>query len=329
VYTGRTPKTTARQSLALGSFVIPPVLWYRFGMPRYLLSGAAGFIGSNLALELQARGHEVVAVDSLRTGARENLAGFRGRFVQADVTEPLALEGPWDGVFHHGDITDPRHGSDSEVLERNVAGFGRMLELASQSGCRLVYASTAGLYGNGPTPMHEDQAKQLITAYGRSKQQMDSLAAAHTSTPVVGLRYFNVYGPREAGKGRAASMVYHLFRQIQQGQAPKLFEWGEQVRDFIHVHDVVSANLCAMTAPSGVYNVGTGVGSTFNQLVEVLGLALGQSIKPQYIPMAYDPATYQSNTVADTTRARTQLGFTARWNLREGVADYIHWLKQQ
>lgn len=298
-------------------------------MPRYLISGAAGFIGSNLALELEARGHEVVAVDSLRTGARENLTGFRGRFLQADVTQPFEAEGAWDGIFHHGDITDPRHGNDQEVLERNVGGFSRMLALASQAGCRLVYASTAGLYGNGPTPMQEDQPKQLITAYGRSKLQMDELAAAHTTTPVVGLRYFNVYGPREAGKGRAASMVYHLFRQIQQGDAPKIFEWGDQIRDFIHVQDVVAANLCALTAPSGVYNVGTGVGSTFNDLVKALGLALGKTITPKYIPMPYDPATYQSNTVADTSRACARLGFTARWGLNDGVAHYVDWLKQQ
>jgi ADP-L-glycero-D-manno-heptose 6-epimerase len=298
-------------------------------MPRYLLSGAAGFIGSNLALELQDQGHEVVVVDSLRTGARENLAGFHGKFIEADVTQAIEFDGPWDAVFHHGDITDPRHPSDTEVLTQNVAGFRRMLDTASRSGCRLVYASTAGLYGNGPTPMQEDQPKILLTAYGKSKLEMDEIAATHTSSPVVGLRYFNVYGPREACKGRAASMVYHLFRQIQQGQPPKLFEWGEQIRDFIHVGDVVRANLCALTAPSGVYNVGTGVGSTFNELVKALGLALGRAIAPQYIPMPYDPATYQGNTVADTRRAKEKLGFAAQFGLVDGVADYVSWLKRQ
>jgi ADP-L-glycero-D-manno-heptose 6-epimerase len=298
-------------------------------MPRYFISGAAGFIGSNLALALEAQGAEVVGVDSFRTGAKDNLQGFRGRFIEADVTQGAEWEGPWDAVFHQGDITDPRYPNDEEIWEKNLTGFSHLLQLARKSGCRLVYASTAGLYGNGPTPMREDQQKQLLTAYGRSKLRMDEIGQQSWEVPVIGLRYFNVFGPREAAKGRAASMVYHLYRQVLEGKSPRLFEWGEQKRDFVYVKDVVQANLCALTAPSGVYNVGTGVASTFNQVVESLGIALGKTFSVEYFPMPYDTATYQADTQADTRLAREQLGFQARWGLRDAVADYVNWLKNE
>lgn len=297
-------------------------------MSRYLVTGAAGFIGSNLVLELESQGNEVVAVDSLRTGSKSNLRGFRGRFIESDIAGAFALGGPWDAIFHHGDITDPRHPNDDEVLQNNLGAFRNMVELAKESQCKLIYASTAGLYGNGAVPMNEDQPKQLLTAYAKSKMQMDELALS-MEMPVVGLRYFNVFGPREAAKGRAASMVYHLFRQIQAGNRPKIFEFGDQRRDFIYVKDVVAANLAALKAPSGVYNVGTGTGTTFNELVDALGKALGKDTAPEYIPMPYDSASYQANTVADTRLASERLKFCARWAFQDAVNDYVDWMRSQ
>jgi ADP-L-glycero-D-manno-heptose 6-epimerase len=297
-------------------------------MPRYLVSGGSGFIGSNLVLELQEQGAEVVAVDSFKTGSRANLAGFRGRLIEADVTQTFEAQGPWDAVFHHGDITDPRYPSDAEVLEKNVSGFQRLLDISLKANCRFVYASTAGLYGNGPTPMREDQPKQLLTAYGRSKLLMDEIATRYgREAGIVGLRYFNVFGPREAAKGRAASMVYHLYHQVKAGRAPRIFEWGEQKRDFIYVKDVVRANLAALAAPSGVYNVGSGVASTFNELVQALGEAMNLPLKPEYFPMPYESATYQGNTHADTTLAKSRLGFEAQWAFPAAVKDYVQWLE--
>ncbi len=298
-------------------------------MSRILVTGGAGFIGSNLVLELEARGHEVVAVDNFRTGNRENLSGFRGELREGDVALGSAdLSGQWDFVFHHGDITDPRHGDEAEVLEKNLAGFNRLLELCRNQGARFVYASTAGLYGNGPTPMQEDQPKLILTAYGRSKLQMDELAEKHgTEIPIVSLRYFNVFGPREARKGRAASMVYHLAQQVKTGAAPRLFKFGEQRRDFIYVKDVVAANLCAMQAPSGIYNVGTGVASPFNEVAEAVCDAFGVRRPIEYFDMPYDAKTYQSNTQAQTTRAQEKLGFVAQWGLWRAVTDYVDWMR--
>ena len=296
-------------------------------MARYLVTGAAGFIGSNLCFGLLEQGHEVVAVDNLQTGSAQNLQGFTGDFYAVDVTVKGSLSGKFDGIFHHGDITDPRFPDDAVVLKRNVSGFQNLLDLAKQTGASLIYASTAGLYGNGPTPMREDQQKHILTAYGKSKSQMDALAAeAGPEVHVVGLRYFNVFGPRESHKGRAASMVYHLRQQMKQGKRPRLFNFGDQIRDFVYVKDVVRANLLALNAPNGVYNVGTGRGSTFNELVDCLNVALKTSLTPEYFEMPYDPATYQENTQASIELAAEKMGYQPDWPLQKAVSDYMEWL---
>ncbi len=305
---------------------------------KYLVTGGCGFIGSNLARTLAKRGAQVTAVDNIQSGVAENLRDSEVQFLAADVTEsrnwlaggPLSqLTGvQWDAVFHHGDITDPRHGDDEKVYQRNTSGFQNVLDLALKRKCRLVFASTAGLYGNGAVPMREDQPNHILTAYGKSKAEMERRAVeAGTRIPVIGLRYFNVYGPREGHKGRAASMIFHLFHQMTAGKNPRLFEFGEQKRDFVYVKDIVAANLCALTAPSGIYNVGSGEAEEFNAVVAALNTAMGTALETEFFKMPYDPATYQMNTHADMSKAKSQLGFTPQWNLKAGVMDYVHWLQ--
>lgn len=297
-------------------------------MPQSLVTGGAGFIGSNLALELEHLGHQVTVMDDFHAGTKENLKDFKGVTLEASTSHPPLLPGRFDYIFHQAAITDPRYPHDEETYQKNVDGFQKILERAKKDGAKLIYASTAGLYGNGPVPMQEDQEKQILTAYGKSKLKMDEIAAEYfDQTHVVGLRYFNVYGPREAHKGRPASMVFHLWKQMRAGQRPRLFEWGEQKRDFIYVKDIVLANLCAMEGKSGVYNVGTGVASTFNDLVQVLNQVMGTSFTPDYFPMPYDPATYQSDTQASTLKAEKGIGFKARWSFQRGISDYVRWLE--
>ena len=142
---------------------------------------------------------------------------------------------------------------------------------------------------------------------------------------IVGLRYFNVFGPREAHKGRAASMIYHLSRQMKARQRPKIFKSGEQKRDHIYVKDAVAATIKAVNAKSGIYNVGTGIATTFNELIEVLNDAMGTNYKPDYFDNPYT-ATYQANTQAHTEKSKKGLGFEARYSLKEGVEEYMEWL---
>ena len=143
---------------------------------------------------------------------------------------------------------------------------------------------------------------------------------------IVGLRYFNVFGPREAYKGRPASMVYHLTKQIRANKNPRIFKFGEQKRDHIYVKDAVDATIKAINAKSGIYNVGTGIATNFNDLIKILNEVLEKNLKPEYFDMQYDPKTYQCNTQADTTKAEKFLCFKAQWSLKEGIKDYIKWL---
>ena len=290
---------------------------------KCLVTGGAGFIGSNLALELEKLGHDVIVLDNFSTGSRENLKGFKGKVIDGDATA-YEFKEKFDAICHQAAITDPRHPDDDEVMGQNLGGFRKMVELAKKCKAKLIYASTANLYGNGPVPMKDDQEKDVTCAYGKSKLMMDEEAGKLApSMPIVGLRYFNVFGPKEAAKGRAASMVYHLTRQMKDGKQPKIFKFGEQKRDHIYVKDVVNSNILALDAPSGVYNVGTGIGTSFNDLIAHLNKALNMKLKPEYIEMPYDPKTYQNNTQADTALAEKMLKFKASWKLHDAVNEYV------
>ena len=297
---------------------------------KVLVTGGAGFIGSNLALKLERGGNEVIIVDNLFSGTKENLKEFKGRFIASDISQPIKFDNKFDVIFHIAAITDPRHDNDEETYNKNVEGFKLMVKLAQEHNAKLIYTSTANLYGNGSLPMKEDQDKEIITAYGKSKLKMDEIASELLDKMhIVGLRYFNVFGPREAHKGRPASMIFHLYNQMKAGKTPKLFKFGEQKRDHIYVKDIVDATIKAINAPSGIYNVGTGIATSFNELINVLNQILGTNFKPEYFDMPYDPKTYQANTQADTTLAKEKLIFKARFNVKEGIKDYVEWMENE
>lgn len=289
---------------------------------RCLVTGGAGFIGSNLAIYLEKEGHEVTVVDNFDTGRRENLKEFRGKLIDADISKQQ-LEGRFDVIFHEASITDPRYPDDENLIRNNMDGFKKIMEIARENNSKLIYASSASLYGNGPSPQREDQPKQLQSAYARSKLMMDDIAEKYfDSMHIIGLRYFNVYGPGEALKGRPASMIYHLSKKMKTGETPKLFKMGEQKRDHIYVKDCVLANIKALTAKSGVYNVGTGVATSFNEIVKIINNILGTDFVPEYIDSPYGE-NYQVHTQADTKKAEKELGFKASYTIRRGMEDYV------
>jgi ADP-L-glycero-D-manno-heptose 6-epimerase len=298
---------------------------------KCLVTGGAGFIGSNLSLKLEKLGNEVVVMDDFNTGIRENLRDFKGKVIEQDVSKQFNYEYGVDIIFHIGAITDPRHDDDNETYTKNVEGFKNILKLAQEKKAKLIYASSASLYGNGPVPMKEEQEKDIQSAYAKSKLWMDNEAEKYfDNMHIVSLRYFNVFGPRETHKGRPASMIYHLYKQMKSGKIPRLFKYGEQIRDHIYVKDVVLATLMAINAKkSGVYNVGTGIGTSFNQVVEALNEALGTEFKPKYFDNPYPKETYQENTQAETTKAEEFLGFKAKYSFKDAVKDYVKvlWLK--
>jgi len=304
-------------------------LWYALFM-ECLVTGGAGFIGSQLAVQLESLGHTVTIWDDYSSGSPQNLGNFKGEIQKKDLSVPFNLDKNYEVIFHQAAITDPRYPDDKELYRKNVSAFETLLDICHKKKIKLIYASTAAVYGNGPTPMKESQNKDCQTAYANSKLKMDEMAQAYFDKfHVVGLRYFNVFGPHEEAKGRPASMIYHLWHQMREGKRPRIFEWGEQVRDFIYVKDVVDANLAALAAVPGIYNVGTGVGTSFNDLVLKLNKALNRNLKPDYFKMPYNEKTYQSHTVADIHLAKSRLKFEARWTLDEAIRNYQDFLMKR
>lgn len=297
---------------------------------KCLVTGGAGFIGSNLALELEKQGHQITIMDNLFSGTKENLKDFKGEFIELDCADPKTkdLEDKFDVIFHIAAITDPRHPDDEETYNKNIDGFNNILALAQKNNAKLIYASSASMYGHGPSPQKEDQPKELLSAYAKSKLEMDNIAETlFEKMHIVGLRYFNVFGPRESHKGRPASMIYHLRKQMLNNQRPKIFKMGDQKRDHIYVKDCVTATILALDAHSGVYNVGTGIATTFNEVIEALNEALETDLEPEYIDNPYE-GTYQNDTQANTAKAESLLKFKAEWNFKDAVKDYHEWLKE-
>jgi ADP-L-glycero-D-manno-heptose 6-epimerase len=300
-----------------------------------VVTGGAGFIGSNLTLGLQERFPQarLTVIDDFRSGDFKNLAGYRGDFVAQDLAkldwEEQFGEEKFDAIFHLASITDTTNHDQFEQTHDNVESFRRILKFAGASKTRIVYASSASTYGAAKEASVESNSAAPANVYAFSKAIMDNLATrAAGESPdwiIVGLRYFNVYGPREAHKGVPASMVYHLAKQMKAGQRPRIFKQGEQKRDFVYVKDVVEGSIRALAAQkSGIYNLGAGTARSFNELVSVLNKSLGTNLEPDYIDNPH--AHYQNFTQADLSNVRSGLGYEPRFPLEEGVKDYMQWL---
>lgn len=306
-------------------------------MRNILITGGAGFIGSNLAAELQERHPEarIVIVDDFRSGDFKNLAGFRGDVVAGDVSRldwnSQFGDRVFDVIFHEASITDTTIHDQFLQVHDNVEGFRRLLAFARANWTPVVYASSAATYGICSDIQIEDQVPAPANVYAFTKVQLDNLAreqaAKNPSWRIVGLRYFNVYGPREYHKKAAASMIYQLYLQMKAGRRPRVFRDGEHRRDFVYVRDVVALTIRAASAPhSGVFNCGSGVAFSFNQLIEALNQELGTRLEPEYVDNPY-AHFYQPHTQADMARAKAELGFTPGWDPVRGIADYVRQLE--
>lgn len=300
-------------------------------LKKILVTGGAGFIGSNLVRALQERypGAWIVVVDDFRSANFKNLEGFRGDLVAADVSRMdwRAQFGNerFDAIFHEASITATTEHDQFLQTHDNVEGFRRVLDFARPSEIPVVYASSAATYGiGGETLNAEDQPPRPANVYAFSKVLLDNLAREESrripSWKIVGLRYFNVYGPRESHKGIAASMIWHLAQQLRSGKKPRVFKHGEQKRDFVYVKDVVSATMLGLEAPSGVYNVGSGQARSFNDLIGILQKVLKTKLEIEYFNNPYP--FYQPHTEADLTRSRKFLGYRPAFSLEEGIRDY-------
>lgn len=322
---------------------------------KVVVTGAAGFIGSNLVHGLNAIGiDDVIAVDDLTDGPKyRNLLGaqlsdyfdkreFYARFARGEL-------GRVDAVLHQGACSDTMEHDGRFMLENNYRNSKDLLDACMAQGTRLLYASSAATYGGSDTFREEPAFERPLNVYGYSKLLFDNVVRRmidRAPQQVAGFRYFNVYGPREQHKGRMASVAFHHFQQFREHGRVKLFgEYGgygpgEQNRDFVHVDDVVAVNLWFLQNPQarGIFNLGTGRAQPFNDVAVATvntaralagepALALPEMLRRGLVEYIDFPAAlvgkYQCHTQADLTRLRAsgcRHGFV---DVATGVERYV------
>ncbi len=294
---------------------------------RYLVTGAAGFIGSHLSEHLRDEGHDVVGLDCFTDYydvalKEENARGLEIRRVDL-ARDPIELEG-FDGVFHLAGQPGVR--SFGEVfetyLERNLLASQRLFEAAARESVRVVFASSSSIYGDAEKyPTAEDVAPRPVSPYGITKLGCEHLARAvarNFGLDVVVLRYFNAYGPRQ----RPDMAFTRIAMCLAEGRPFDLYGDGLQSRSFTYVSDVVKGTIAAMEGGSGTYNVGGGEEATMNETIAVFEELAGRNLETRRHPAV--PGD-QRRTKADTSRIRAELGWEPTTSLREGLAAQWEW----
>ena len=306
-----------------------------------VITGGAGFIGSNIVRELNRRGHnDLIVVDDLRDGRKfVNLVGcdIADYFDKAEFIARLngGALGKIEALLHQGACAVTTEWDGRYMMETNYRYSVELLEHCLAARVPFIYASSAAVYGASTVFKEDDRrAERPLNVYGYSKLLFDDYVRrrlADAQSPVVGLRYFNVYGPGEGHKGSMASVAFHLHGQVATTGEARLFEGsggygpGEQRRDFVYVGDVVDVNLWFLEGrgAAGVFNVGTGASATFNDVARAIIAWHGKG-KISYIPFPEElKARYQSFTEADV-RALRSAGYTAPFrDVRVGVKAYL------
>ncbi|MEO8411403.1 MAG: ADP-glyceromanno-heptose 6-epimerase [Propionivibrio sp.] len=324
-----------------------------------IVTGAAGFIGSNIVKALNERGeNRIIAVDNLtRADKFRNLVDCQiADYLDKDEFIERLLAGDFDGdvdaVFHEGACSDTMETDGRYMMENNYRYSLGVLDWCIEQEVQLLYASSAATYGGSSEFREEGAFEAPLNVYGYSKLLFDQIVRQRlpdAASQIVGFRYFNVYGPRESHKARMASVAFHHFNQFRAEHKVRLFEGcdgygnGEQKRDFVYVGDVAKVNLFFLDHPerSGIFNVGTGRAQSFNELAaanvnscraltgepEQSLEALLQQGLIEYIPFPDAlQGKYQSFTEADLTRLRAA-GYDAAFaSVEDGVGQYVQWL---
>lgn len=311
-----------------------------------VVTGGAGFIGSNLVRGLNATGRDdIVVVDDLSDGHKfSNLVGCRildywDKYEFAARLDERAIEVP-DAILHQGACAVTTEWDGRYMMENNYRYSAELLQYCLEHDVPLIYASSAAVYGKSDVFAEEaEETERPLNVYGYSKLLFDQLVRrelATTGTQVAGLRYFNVYGPGEAHKGPMASVAWHLNEQLLADGQVRLFgahdgyEAGEQRRDFVYVDDVVAVNLWLLERPdvSGIFNVGTGSSATFNELAQAVVDWHGRG-SIEYIPFPDSlKASYQSYTQAEIGALR-HAGYEGEFrDVRSGVKAYLNALRE-
>lgn len=311
---------------------------------RYLVTGGAGFIGSNIAETLLNRGDEVVVLDNLSTGKRENIEPFfstdRFTFVEGSVTDPavcrMACEGA-DYVFHEAAMVSVTGSIEDPIATNavNVIGTANMFLAARDAGVkRVVWASSTSVYGNSPVlPNVETMPLDPLSPYAASKAAGEMLARAYSEVydiSIVSLRYYNVFGRRQDPFSYYAAVIPIFVAKLLKGERPVIFGDGNQTRDFVFIDNVVQANIRAAerTKPehSGhAFNVGCGARITINELYRIIVEELGVSIEPEYRPARSGEVR---DSLANIEGARKAFEYDPAIDVREGLRMSLDWYRK-
>ena len=321
-----------------------------FNKKTILITGAAGFIGSNLCFYFQKNYPDckIVALDCFRNeekfsngnlksfGHFKNLLGFNGVVISGDINDTFLLKNleinyKFDYIFHQAAISDTTALEQDIMIKTNVNAYKDLLKIAIKHNANMIYASSAATYGD--SDIFEVGHEKPNNVYGFSKVMMDNITYEYLkkdlNISIVGLKYFNVYGPREYYKNKTASMVVQFAHQILKGLTPKLFVGSDKiVRDFIYVEDVIQANIKACNPKqSGIYNVGTGKARSFEDIVNILQKELEIDNGKEYIPNPYI-GQYQFFTQANIDTAKENLLYEPKYSMEEGIKNYIPEIKR-
>jgi len=307
-------------------------------MPTYLVTGGAGFIGSHIAEALAARGDRVRVLDDLSAGRLENLEGLGVEFVRGSLCDPAACRSAVAGVtgiFHEAaQVSVPRSIEDPEAsYATNVHGTLQLLEAARAAGvARVVFAASSAAYGNSETlPKVETMLPQPLSPYASGKLAGEHLLRAYASSygmRTVSLRYFNVFGPRQADDSPYTGVIALFVRALLQREQPVIYGDGLQSRDFTYISNVVDANLAAMQRdleePGAVINIGSGSRTTLRELYQALSEELGVRIDVRHAPAR---AGDVRDSQASIEKARALLGYEPRIDWREGLKRTVAWYR--
>ena len=296
---------------------------------RILVTGGAGFIGTNL-VEAMASGNEVTVLDNMHTGKEENIKPLISEYgvnlvKGSSGSAETAMKDP-DIIFHLGMYSSaPMYKEHNEYLSEVVADAVKLFRYAAAKRIKVVFASTSSIY-NGHKPPHRESMVPFVTDfYTEARIAVERLAELYSKMhglSAVGLRFMSVYGPHEESKGRYANLISQFLWDGIAGKEPVVYGDGSQERDFIYVKDIVSALETAAqfsAAQYAVFNAGTGKSYSLNKMIERLNAVAGLAIKPKYIKNPV--ANYVQVTQADTEKAEKELGFRARYGLDEGLKE--------
>ncbi|MBI5224145.1 NAD-dependent epimerase/dehydratase family protein [Candidatus Micrarchaeota archaeon] len=299
---------------------------------KVLVTGAMGFIGSNIAARLVHDGHEVFCLDNLHTGLESNVSDIRSKikFFHADAGDVSKLGEKFDAIIHEGVYSSsPMYKNDPQLVARAISDWISILEYTRKNGNKLVYATTSSIYNGQKPPHREDMPVAVTDYYSEARYAMERLAKLYTDLygiKVVGLRYFSIYGPHELSKGQYANLVSQFLWDLKAGRSPLIFGDGSQSRDFVYVDDVVEANMLALKhGRSDTFNVGCGKMANLNEVISILNKKLGTNIKPNYQPNKIK--NYVQETLADTSKSSSILGFTAKVSLEDGIDRLVKYYK--